>query len=135
MPRTVVHLGQLRAGLVVEQRVVHPPRSNPPPRSSSGAPIPCITPSTETNVAYMSGPTCYLLPPGFVTDMRSRRCTVRVTDPKRTQNDGTNRPEAHATHERQASARSTVSCRTRESGTPTDFGEAQYRMLLRERGE
>jgi hypothetical protein len=28
-----------------------------------------------------------------------------------------------------------VSCRTRESGTPTDLGEAQYRMLLRERAE
>src|SRR5215212_8688344 len=28
-----------------------------------------------------------------------------------------------------------MSCRTRESGTPTDLGEAQYRMLLRERGE
>ena len=28
--------------------------SNPPLRSSSGAPIPCITPSTETNVVVVS---------------------------------------------------------------------------------
>jgi hypothetical protein len=34
--------------------VVHPPRSNPPLRSSSGLPIPCITPSTETNVVVVS---------------------------------------------------------------------------------
>jgi ribosomal protein S18 acetylase RimI-like enzyme len=32
----------------------HPPRSNPPLRSSSGPPSPCITPSTETFVMVVS---------------------------------------------------------------------------------
>src|SRR5919205_2503723 len=32
----------------------HPPRSNPPLRSSSGPPSPCITPSTETCVIVVS---------------------------------------------------------------------------------
>src|SRR6266511_2658850 len=32
----------------------HPPRSNPPLRSSSGAPSPCITPSTVTIVVVVS---------------------------------------------------------------------------------
>src|SRR5437762_6135936 len=32
----------------------HPPRSNPPLRSSSGPPGPCITPSTDTNVVTVS---------------------------------------------------------------------------------
>src|ERR687897_2973739 len=32
----------------------HPPRSNPPLRSSSGPPRPCITPSTETFVLVVS---------------------------------------------------------------------------------
>jgi hypothetical protein len=39
---------------VSKSGVVHPPRSNPPLRSSSGEPIPCITPSTETNVVVVS---------------------------------------------------------------------------------
>jgi hypothetical protein len=30
-----------------------PPRSNPPLRSSSGPPIPCITPSTDTHVVVV----------------------------------------------------------------------------------
>src|ERR671930_425152 len=34
--------------------VTHPPRSNPPLRSSSGAPSPCITPSTVTIVTVVS---------------------------------------------------------------------------------
>src|SRR5688572_11402910 len=34
--------------------VTHPPRSNPPLRSSSGPPSPCITPSTETCVTVVS---------------------------------------------------------------------------------
>src|SRR5215203_3095154 len=34
--------------------MVHPPRSNPPLRSSSGPPIPCITPSRETKVVVVS---------------------------------------------------------------------------------
>src|SRR6266540_630989 len=34
--------------------MAHPPRSNPPLRSSSGAPSPCITPSTETCVVVVS---------------------------------------------------------------------------------
>src|SRR5215217_4426821 len=34
--------------------VVHPPRSNPPLRSSSRLLMPCITPSTETNVVVVS---------------------------------------------------------------------------------
>src|ERR671925_1434352 len=34
--------------------VTHPPRSNPPLRSSSGAPSPCMTPSTETIVMVVS---------------------------------------------------------------------------------
>ena len=34
--------------------VTHPPRSNPPLRSSSGPPRPCITPSTETMVVVVS---------------------------------------------------------------------------------
>src|SRR5512132_1637282 len=34
--------------------VTHPPRSNPPLRSSSGPPSPCITPSTETIVVVVS---------------------------------------------------------------------------------
>src|SRR4029453_1157566 len=34
--------------------VTHPPRSNPPLRSSSGPPSPCITPSTETIVMVVS---------------------------------------------------------------------------------
>src|SRR5260221_7483082 len=34
--------------------VTHPPRSNPPVRSSSGPPSPCITPSTETLVLVVS---------------------------------------------------------------------------------
>src|SRR5918994_2409875 len=32
----------------------HPPRSNPPRRSSSGPPSPCITPSTVTIVVVVS---------------------------------------------------------------------------------
>src|SRR4029453_18097093 len=32
----------------------HPPRSNPPLRSSSGPPSPCIAPSTETFVMVVS---------------------------------------------------------------------------------
>src|SRR4029450_10740936 len=35
-------------------RVTHPPRSNPPLRSSSGPPSPCITPSTVTIVVVVS---------------------------------------------------------------------------------
>src|SRR5215210_6080288 len=34
--------------------MAHPPRSNPPQRSSSGPPSPCITPSTETFVLVVS---------------------------------------------------------------------------------
>src|SRR5215218_1197781 len=34
--------------------VTHPPRSNPPLRSSSGPPSPCITPSTVTIVVVVS---------------------------------------------------------------------------------
>src|SRR5215203_2415747 len=34
--------------------MAHPPRSNPPLRSSSGPPRPCITPSTETFVVVVS---------------------------------------------------------------------------------
>src|SRR5439155_20516085 len=34
--------------------VTHPPRSNPPLRSSSGPPSPCITPSTVTIVMVVS---------------------------------------------------------------------------------
>src|SRR5258706_2521813 len=34
--------------------VTHPPRTNPPLRSSSGPPSPCITPSTETLVLVVS---------------------------------------------------------------------------------
>src|SRR5437867_803817 len=34
--------------------VTHPPRSNPPLRSSPGPPIPCITPSTVTVVRVVS---------------------------------------------------------------------------------
>src|SRR5215208_4031664 len=34
--------------------VTHPPRSNPPRRSSSGPPSPCITPSTVTIVMVVS---------------------------------------------------------------------------------
>src|SRR5206468_1455960 len=34
--------------------VTHPPRSNPPLRSSSGPPSPCITPSTVTIVRVVS---------------------------------------------------------------------------------
>src|SRR5688572_11219630 len=34
--------------------VTHPPRSNPPLRSSSGPPSPCITPSTVTIVKVVS---------------------------------------------------------------------------------
>src|SRR5215203_5077546 len=34
--------------------MAHPPRSNPPLRSSSGPPSPCITPSTETFVLVVS---------------------------------------------------------------------------------
>src|ERR1700733_14608852 len=34
--------------------LAHPPRSNPPLRSSSGPPHPCITPSTETCVVVVS---------------------------------------------------------------------------------
>src|SRR5829696_157604 len=34
--------------------MAHPPRSNPPLRSSSGPPSPCITPSTETLVLVVS---------------------------------------------------------------------------------
>src|SRR5258705_13251903 len=34
--------------------MTHPPRSNPPLRSSSGPPSPCITPSTETLVLVVS---------------------------------------------------------------------------------
>src|SRR3712207_3252457 len=34
--------------------MAHPPRSNPPLRSSSGPPRPCITPSTETFVLVVS---------------------------------------------------------------------------------
>src|SRR3954466_4835905 len=34
--------------------LAHPPRSNPPLRSSSGPPRPCITPSTETCVVVVS---------------------------------------------------------------------------------
>src|SRR5918997_1181565 len=34
--------------------MAHPPRSNPPLRSSSGPPSPCITPSTETFVLIVS---------------------------------------------------------------------------------
>src|SRR3712207_4328400 len=34
--------------------MAHPPRSNPPQRSSSGPPSPCITPSTETFVLIVS---------------------------------------------------------------------------------
>src|SRR6266540_768374 len=34
--------------------VTHPPRSKPPLRSSSGAPSPCITPSTVTMVTVVS---------------------------------------------------------------------------------
>src|SRR5687767_6081147 len=34
--------------------MAHPPRSNPPLRSSSAPPSPCITPSTETFVLVVS---------------------------------------------------------------------------------
>src|SRR5829696_5212492 len=34
--------------------MAHPPRSNPPLRSSSGPPRPCITPATETFVTVVS---------------------------------------------------------------------------------
>src|SRR5215213_9873317 len=34
--------------------MAHPPRSNPPLRSSSGPPSPCITPSTETFMLTVS---------------------------------------------------------------------------------
>src|ERR1700682_3363059 len=34
--------------------MAHPPRSNPPLRSSSGPPNPCITPSTETLVVVVN---------------------------------------------------------------------------------
>src|SRR5438477_2716366 len=34
--------------------MAHPPRSNPPLRSSSAPPSPCITPSTETFVTVVS---------------------------------------------------------------------------------
>src|SRR3989442_5911414 len=34
--------------------MAHPPRSKPPLRSSSGPPIPCITPSTETLVVVVN---------------------------------------------------------------------------------
>src|SRR5712692_1235371 len=34
--------------------MAHPPRSNPPLRSSSDPPSPCITPSTETFVVIVS---------------------------------------------------------------------------------
>src|SRR5262245_40020125 len=34
--------------------MAHPPRSNPPRRSSSGPPSPCITPSTETFMLTVS---------------------------------------------------------------------------------
>src|SRR5215204_7743148 len=40
--------------LLSNECVTHPPRSNPPLRSSSGAPSPCITPSTVTIVVVVS---------------------------------------------------------------------------------
>jgi hypothetical protein len=52
----LVDLGEERLVPVVEERQSepHPPRSNPPLRSSSGPPRPCITPSTETFVVVVS---------------------------------------------------------------------------------
>ena len=45
-----VGLAYEHRGLVVEVRHGQTPRSNPPLGSSSRPPIPCATPSTETNV-------------------------------------------------------------------------------------
>src|SRR6478672_12371740 len=48
--------------------IAHPPRSNPPRRSSSGPPFPCITPSTETSVVVVS-----FMRSSFLSRFRARR--------------------------------------------------------------
>jgi len=49
--------------------VTHPPRSNPPLRSSSGPPSPCITPSTETIVVTVNF--MWVRPPERAETLRS----------------------------------------------------------------
>src|SRR5207245_8210452 len=70
----------------------HPPRVNPRPRSSSGPPGPCITPSTETNVVTVSfialSPSEWSYGKLDAADTKTRRSTVR-----------SNRPEPHDRHD------------------------------------
>src|SRR6266508_5854816 len=61
--------------------MAHPPRSNPPLRSSSGAPSPCITPSTETCVtvvSFMGSP--FLLVVAFSFDRTEARISSSSGD-------------------------------------------------------
>src|SRR5215213_2452995 len=66
--------------------MAHPPRSNPPLRSSSDPPSPCITPSTETFVLVVSFMVPFLSLGVLSSDPDGRtdligRGTVRATEP------------------------------------------------------
>src|SRR5262245_42575469 len=59
----------------------HPPRSKPPLRSSSAAPGPCITPSTETCVVVVS----FIVAPPAPSKCGSRERAVQRSDAERGQ--------------------------------------------------